>query len=1079
MLKNYKRGLCILSTATAMIVASTLSGQTVKWRNNAVKGTDDQVCGDVATDGSGNVYAAGTFKTTAVFGTTVFTNADPGGGFTDGYVVKYNRVSTLAGTPTRLWSIQVRQNGAIAGANERVSAIATYPDGTGGFDTYIVGSYTVATDLISDPGSGGLTLSLPAGASGSQSGFIAKCNNAGAVIWAYPIDGVGADTPYDVCVSQNGSGGIAIYVAGSCGAAITCQAVTVSMVGLANDAFLLRLDDAGFSANALWGRAMGTSLSGNDAFYAVASTTNGDVVVTGQIKGNGFIQNGIGTTAVACFGSTDIVAARFNGVGILTYVINGGGTTATDAGLATAIDMYGNSYVAGYFSGICNISSFTRMNLGAGWDYFILKLDPAGNGIWMRSGGTNADGDAIQSIVVNNLATRIYVTGNFKGAMSYNGSAITLNAYSTTNIDGFMLAADANTGLLLSGGELQFGGATGDDNGRAIAINAAEDVYIGSSVSSSTTNLDWTSSTSFLTNSWTVGTYETGLIRWDHSNWPALANNNSCLHKGIGEWFDPAAWQWKVSMGGSFNGTVTFPTLPAATTLTSTSSLAGPPSQDAYITTCSTFGDYLSFVNVMNGNGEELLYDHMTDGAGNNYFTGYGTVVIGENFNFVGGPGYAMTQGVSAGFLGKRSKSGGHVWGVYFHPLTHYSAVEAEGIAMDYSGNIYVTGGFIGPISLGTTSGSPYILGSAGVTSDIFVAKYNNSGVLQWARSFGSANGDPEKGFSISVDSNNYYVTGRFNTLGSLVFGTNTLGPTLNNDIFVMKGDASTGAALKGFQYSSANADAGMDVISPNSTACYITGALNNTTQCITGRVDFSPAIPVWSWMATNTTGGGAASVSGTDLIMGNNGHLFVAGYATAGGTLTFGTLSETVAFHGFMVSYDNLSGTPACLEIYDFPNTINPNPKYTRTYAIALESGTNSPDHGDNVLIGGSKGHSTTTNISFAQKITTEGCVVSERRPNPVVPYTVSESALYGSLVYPNPLNGIATLEIRTDVDFSSTQLTVVITDMTGREVSRINGITTKLIDIHAENFSDGLYYYQVMQENKMISNGKMVVHH
>ena len=50
---------------------------------------------------------------------------------------------------------------------------------------------------------------------------------------------------------------------------------------------------------------------------------------------------------------------------------------------------------------------------------------------------------------------------------------------------------------------------------------------------------------------------------------------------------------------------------------------------------------------------------------------------------------------------------------------------------------------------------------------------------------------------------------------------------------------------------------------------------------------------------------------------------------------------------------------------------------------------------------------------------------------------------------------------------------------DMTGREVNRINGVTTKLVEINAENFSDGVYFYQVIQENKMISNGKMVVSH
>jgi hypothetical protein len=1086
---NYNRGLRILSTAALLIVALALDAQpTVKWRYRAVYGPDDQSCSDVATDGAGNVYMAGFFKNTAFCNTYILSNSDGASGNTDGYLVKYARENTMTATGAVQWAVKFGQTAGVVGANERVTAIATYPNGLGGFDTYVVGYYSNTLLLVSYP-TGGPTISLPT-AAGSQSGFLAKYDNLGNVVWAQEIDGPGLDALNDVCVSPDGSGGATVYVVGSCGATLTCQSETVpTLPGSGGaDAFIMRFDGAG---TAQWARRMASAT--DDAYYSVASATGGDVVITGQITGNGVISyNGVSQSPIACLGTSDIVAVRYDIGGTLTYALNGGGNTNTDAGLATAIDMHGNSYVAGYYSGACTFNTtstgYLLPNPGVDWEFFILKLDAAGNGVWMRSGGTPADGDAIRSIVVNNLATRIYVAGHFKGALSYNGSLTSLSSFSATNLDGFMLAADANTGLLLSQGELQYGGSSHDDTGRAIAINAAEDVYIGSSISSATNDMDWPSSVSgfsFFANSGTSGSYETGLIRWDHSNWPALADNNTCIHKGMGEWFDLTAWQWKISMGGSFNDTVSFPTAPVSTTLTSTPSSLGPPSQDAYVTTSNTFGDYLSFVSVMDGTGEEMVYDHLTDGVGNNYFTGYGTVVVGENFNFAGGgPSYSMSIGLSAGFLGKRSKTGGNLWGVYFEPF-HNSAVEAEGIAIDNSGNIYVTGGFTGLISFGTTAGVPTVLSSTG-GYNIFVAKYDNSGVLQWIVNFGSGGSGSEKGYSISVDNNgSYYVTGKFNTTGTLTFGPNNIGPTLNADIFVMKGDASSGAALKGIRYTNATADIGRDVISPSATECYITGAINNNTQCFTARVDFAPANPVWNWTATNTPVTGTAIVIGTDLIMGNNGYLYTSGHVTNPGTLTFGTLTEPVTYHGFLVSYSGWLGTATCLEVYNLVNTVlgppqgPPLPRITRTYAIALESGANSPDHGDNVLVGGSKGHSTTVNIAYAHKITTEGCVISERRPDPVVPYTVSESALYGSLVYPNPLNGNATLEIRTDVDLSSTPFTVVITDMTGREVSRMNGLTTKLVNINAENFSDGLYYYQVMQEDKMISNGKMVVNH
>lgn len=124
------------------------------------------------------------------------------------------------------------------------------------------------------------------------------------------------------------------------------------------------------------------------------------------------------------------------------------------------------------------------------------------------------------------------------------------------------------------------------------------------------------------------------------------------------------------------------------------------------------------------------------------------------------------------------------------------SADRAYAVAQDGAGNTYITGYFQGSADFDGTGNSPTTLTNAGMT-DIFVAKYNEHGYLQWAFGIGSSNGtaapDPatEAGLAIATDkSNNVIVTGTFE--GTNVdfdpgAGTNTLSSEGGQDAFVAK----------------------------------------------------------------------------------------------------------------------------------------------------------------------------------------------------------------------------------------------------------------------------------------------------
>ena len=92
----------------------------------------------------------------------------------------------------------------------------------------------------------------------------------------------------------------------------------------------------------------------------------------------------------------------------------------------------------------------------------------------------------------------------------------------------------------------------------------------------------------------------------------------------------------------------------------------------------------------------------------------------------------------------------------------------ANGIASDSSGNVYVTGGTKGDLDGNTSAGD----------TDLFVVKYNSSGVKQWTQQLGTSSSEDGEGIT-SDSSGNVYVTG--STSGGLD------GDNYGTDIFIIK----------------------------------------------------------------------------------------------------------------------------------------------------------------------------------------------------------------------------------------------------------------------------------------------------
>ena len=208
------------------------------------------------------------------------------------------------------------------------------------------------------------------------------------------------------------------------------------------------------------------------------------------------------------------------------------------------------------------------------------------------------------------------------------------------------------------------------------------------------------------------------------------------------------------------------------------------------------------------------------------------------------------------------------------------SNTSSYSIATDTSGNVYVAGETNGNLDGNTLAG----------TKDFFITKYNSSGVKQFTRQLGVALADTI-GRGITTDvSGNIYIAGY--TFGDL--DGNTL--TGTRDLFVTKYNSS---GVKQFtrQLGVVGANAtGVSVITDSSDNIYVAGDTNGNLDgnTLTGTNDhfFTKYNSSGVKQFTRQLGVTGANTTGTSVTADSNGNIYVAGYTN--GDLDGNTLAGT-----------------------------------------------------------------------------------------------------------------------------------------------------------------------------------------
>ncbi len=399
---------------------------------------------------------------------------------------------------------------------------------------------------------------------------------------------------------------------------------------------------------------------------------------------------------------------------------NGPGN-GTDNATALKIDNLGNVYVMGWSTGS-----------GTGSDYATVKYSPDGNQLWVaRYNGPGNSSDSAQALAVDNSGN-VYVTGWSTGSGTGSDYATIKH-----NPDGNQLWVARYNGL-----------ANINEEARSLSVDNSGNVYVTGYSYGSGTDQD------YATVKYTPDGNELWVARYngDANNYDsayALAVDNSGnvyvtgrSYGGSGTSYDYATV--KYSPDGNqlwvrrYNGPVIY-------SQDGAKALAVDNSGNVYVTGSSdgngTGSDYATVKYDSNGN---QLWVARYNGPANNGEVAQALAVDSSGNVYVTGGSYGSGAADSDYATVKYNSDGNQLWAARYNgPADSNDA--AYGLAVDNSGNVYVTGNSPG----------------SGTYDDYATVKYSPDGNQLWVARYNGPGNSYDAAYGLAVNNSGYvYVTG-------------------------------------------------------------------------------------------------------------------------------------------------------------------------------------------------------------------------------------------------------------------------------------------------------------------------------
>ncbi len=285
-------------------------------------------------------------------------------------------------------------------------------------NVYVTGSFSGTVDF--DPGQAGFNLV----SNGDKDIFVAKYNADSTLAWVKGVGGFFEDYANSIAIDTSGN----LYITGGFEGTVDFDPGT----GIENytsqgakDIFILKLDRNG---DFVWAKVIGGPGALGDIGGAIAISNFGDVYVTGAFEGTVDFDPGPGVfnlvgNAFPVPVTLDVFILKLDASGDFVWAKNTTGSgISLNEGTGISLDNEGNVYVSGTFVGLVDFDPGTAnvsLSAGGSGDVFILKLNIAGDFVWVKSmGGPAADQPGAGGMVLDD-AGNIYVTGRTTGTADF------------------------------------------------------------------------------------------------------------------------------------------------------------------------------------------------------------------------------------------------------------------------------------------------------------------------------------------------------------------------------------------------------------------------------------------------------------------------------------------------------------------------------------------------------------------------------------------------------------------------------------------------------------------------------------
>lgn len=256
--------------------------------------------------------------------------------------------------------------------------------------------------------------------------------------------------------------------------------------------------------------------------------------------------------------------------------------------------------------------------------------------------------------------------------------------------------------------------------------------------------------------------------------------------------------------------------------MTNTSTHAGGVT-DAFIVKYNGSGT-VQWATYFGGDGEDEGWSIATDGGENIVFTGFtrSTNLPVTNSSTI--------SGLFDAFVFKYSGSGTIQWGMY---LGGSAEEYGYGIATDGNGNVVLTG---------TTASGDFPVTNSSVNAgyrDIFIAKLNAGGVLQWATYYGGSGFWGDQGRGIATDgSGNVVISGETNSTDFPVTNSSAFAGGVR-DAFVVKFSGG-GTCIWSTYYGGNGDDYGGGIAIDGSGSIFLSGETYSTNLPVTNSSNYA-----------------------------------------------------------------------------------------------------------------------------------------------------------------------------------------------------------------------------------------------